>query len=436
MKQIIFLFFPVFVAFQFPVKVLLESKVGSVIPILVFGAFILFQTQGLAVIKWRKSISRLPLFIYLILVFQLIFLLVIDQYPFMEVIKIFIVLSFSVACYYVPNAISKKMIISFYRGLIFASLIILGFFLIDHYLIRHMGYVIDYHYSVTEYSRMTNIDPGNMNLSRIAPFYRSQGLLDHTPVGMFFVIFIFLMSSIIVLKEPKRSSVIPFVFIYVILLYIQSYTAIAAFSMALFFLILVFFEHRQSKITINILAFFTSIFLVVIVYILNIQPKLFSFLEYQLEIIFGYSYDDGDSFFDLYVTNIYDIFETLGGSQYFVFFFGDGLSHVFGYRMKGGDYGHVENLFSFGVIIYSALIFLVFKKLRIGLNLSRLFIQKDTYDLIIILLPYVLLVYLLFAEFHYSIWLNKAILPVMCILFRFSSEVMHYEFPTIDKKAA
>ena len=132
MKHLIFLLFPVFVAFQFPVKVLLESKVGSVIPILVFGVFILFQTQGLAVIKWRNSISRLPLFIYLILIFQLTFLFFIDQYPIMEAIKIFIVLSFSVACYYIPNAISKKTIFSFYKGLTLSSLVILIFFMIGH----------------------------------------------------------------------------------------------------------------------------------------------------------------------------------------------------------------------------------------------------------------------------------------------------------------
>ena len=101
---------------------------------------------------------------------------------------------------------------------------------------------------------------------------------------------------------------------------------------------------------------------------------------------------------------------------------GDGFS-TWG-NTRGGDFGHAETLYRLGLPFYIAVIIGLFRLIKLSLKKIQILNWKRHEDGGDLYFAVCVLLYILIATLHYSIWSSKSILPIFFISIAFISRFL------------
>ena len=266
-------------------------------------------------------------------------------------------------------------------------------------------------------------DPSNANSIGVSPGYRSSGLLEMRAVSAAWVSLSAFAALSLIRKEAIFIRVAIVCAYGFVLLYLQSFTAIFCFFLALSLVELNAFAlvspKPKKKILkhsfIKISLFFSIGLALFMVLSAEVTNHVTNFFSQQLELATGKIFENSHGLNTSYFSDMINIIINFPNNmaQYPIgFLIGDGFASSFGVIHKGGDYGIVETLYKFGVFLFLLFIigfyFLITKSLRF-LAFSRKGEKHQLYFSV------VSIIYIIFNDVHYSIWCTKSILPILFI---------------------
>jgi hypothetical protein len=274
-----------------------------------------------------------------------------------------------------------------------------------------------------------DLPPEEMNPTRVRLQYRAVGLQDTQPSSAAWVIFGFL-SLMAVLGPAQNGIKILFgIFTLTTLIVVQSFTALIGFVMIIIYNMSIIqiimqstFRISEFKFLFNVIAG-SLIFLLIAVFLIIPNPNLFltwlwEILEFQFNLVRGVqNYGDipGQTYFNLLFDDVINFLIGYGQPLGF-YIFGDGYVPWIG-RTQGGDFGVIETLHSFGIVCSTIfLIPILFLLLKYFVNEKNYFYSFYLENRLLAW-SFSILLYVLFAEIHYSIWYNKSVFPIFFIAF-------------------
>jgi len=271
------------------------------------------------------------------------------------------------------------------------------------------------------------LPPEEMNTTRVGLQYRAVGLQDTQPSSAAWVIFGFLSLMAVTGTAQNGIKILFGSFTLITLIVVQSFTALIGFIMIIIYNMSIIqivmqstFRISEFKFLFNVIAS-SLIFLLIAVFLLIPNPILFftwlwEILEFQFSLALGtqnYGTKPGQSFFGVLFDDAINFLIGYGQPLGF-YIFGDGHVPWIG-RTQGGDFGIIESLHSFGIvcstIFFIPILFLLIKYFVNEKNYFYNFYLESR----LLAWSFSILLYVLFAEIHYSIWYNKSVFPIFFI---------------------
>ena len=142
--------------------------------------------------------------------------------------------------------------------------------------------------------------------------------------------------------------------------------------------------------------------------------EIINIFDTQTKIVSGaVNVGDGHTYVDNLISNSVN-FLYPGSYFHFGILFGDGFSS-FG-SAKGGDYGIIENCNRFGLLLYLCVIVGLLRLItrvlkKVGLNDLNILSASEGY----LWFAVTVIIYLIVADLHYSIWPTKSFLPLLFV---------------------
>jgi hypothetical protein len=311
-------------------------------------------------------------------------------------------------------------------AMVVAGLIVGIYFAYDSYIKLALGQVSSYSQAAFDYSvsRAGN-NADEVNEARIAIGYRSHGLLEsHSVSGAWIVIGALASLALI---PPHRGVLRRFAVLLfgALVLMGLNFTAIIAFSVIVYLLEFSSFmatRGRKSSLLGNLvwLTLIVGILAGIVLWAAgdDIAELVVEIFAFQRDLALGTG--DGDlTFWDLIVKNLNIYLDHIANAPALLFV-GDGFS-TFG-TPKGGDIGVIETLARFGLPYFLAVIFCLFRLIRVSLQQIKIDGRKPgAGDVVLIrssVLQFAVGVTLLvvITDGHYTVWPAKSVLPIVFIV--------------------
>ena len=420
----------VLLCFAFPMQVISSSRMPALLPYLVIcSVFLLTRLQSPYSFQLRWN-ARKPIMFFISTYLALVFF-----HSSWQTALGFITLEEGVSA--IVNFALPVVFFVYFRTIAteqefraaFIAIIVVGFaegiyFVYDSYTLLVLKEFNEYSLKALEYEQMRA--PGvELNGTRISPGYRSHGLLESHAVSAAWIV-LGCFAALTLLPKSQSKIRMAVIFLYGMMLLIGlNFTAILIFA---FVIILMEFDGYKlffgiiSKRIFHLLAFIfaSSILIISIMLILpdsigiDMFTEISRMFDIQTKIASGavntgedHTYFGG--LINSFVSLSYPMSEFPLG-----ILIGDGFS-TFGVA-KGGDYGVIENIYRFGFLFYVcaivgflSLITRALKKVDLsGLNIRS---ASESY----LWFAITVIIYLLCADVHYSIWPTKALLPILFI---------------------
>tara|TARA_B100001115_G_scaffold156098_1_gene127830 strand:+ start:84 stop:1352 length:1269 start_codon:yes stop_codon:yes gene_type:complete len=302
------------------------------------------------------------------------------------------------------------------------------YFIYDSYLMLVFGEVSDFSIKMIEYSTMRATPDNAVNDARIAAFNRSHGLLENHAVSASWIsISCFAMLALL----PKKETLIRFLVIIlysIILLIALNFTSIIAFSFIILFIELKGFLLFKALIAKSSLkALLVGMIAFVMAYNFNIQNQegmaiiIRESIIGQIKLMTGNVEYKDNTFFYGFIISFVSFAENMLSFPPGILI-GEGFSS-WGSN-KGGDFGHAETLHQLGLPFYVAVIIGLFKLIKLSLYKIQILNLKIHAAGSYLYFAVCVLLYILIATIHYSIWSTKSILPIFFISIAFISRFL------------
>lgn len=320
--------------------------------------------------------------------------------------------------YFRSAATDQEMHVVLYQ--IFAvSLIVAVHYIFDSYSMLVLGNVSDYSQEALAYieSRAPSVEP---NLARVSPGYRSHGLLEKHSISAAWIV-LGCLSILTILPNNQKTIriVVSSLYLFILLIALNT-TALVGFVLVVLLMEFKIFNRYILGRTVRLFAKLTITVCALLGAIRMFLPDtMFDemiaairlILTGQADIAVGTTKLENTTYFGGFISDLLNFPYNMLKFPLGVLI-GDGFSN-FGYP-KGGDYGFVELLHTFGLPFFIVIFVGLFKLLR------RAYIRTDHFDGGSLSSKYLwfasgVIIYLIFAEIHYAIWNSKSILPIFFI---------------------
>lgn len=317
---------------------------------------------------------------------------------------------------------SEREIRAVLLAMVLAGVIVGVFFAYDSYSKLATGQVSEFSIKAFEYSiERSNQSAADANMSRIRTGYRSSGLLQHHSVsGAWIVLGAFASLALLAPSSRfvRRGVVLTFG---TMLLLGLNFTSIIVFLVTMFLFEFggaALLRSRPPAIFGN-LASLAVLVAVVAGAALWLAGDTMG--QFMLNLFLG----QRDFALGIGADSPSKISQMLAGLNTYVqhilnfplsLLIGDGFS-TFG-SSKGGDVGFVYSMATFGLPFYLAIVYGLVRLIRLGFRRMRAMAGRDQDGVVlnqrgILQFSICVMMLVLIAEAHYSIWAAKAILPIM-----------------------
>lgn len=414
----------------FPLQVMSSSKMFALLPYLpLCGAFLLTRLQEPHSFQLCWNAGK-PIMFFISIYLALVFVLTAWQAAFdlitpTEGVSVILCFTLPVVFFVYFRTMATEQD---FRA-IFIAMIVVGFatgiyFIYDSYCLLILKKVNTYSFKALEYMQMRA--PGvDLHGTRISPNYRSHGLLESHVVSAGWIALACFAALTLLPKNQYKTRLAVILLFGIMLLIGLNLTAMFGFA---FVIILMEFEGYKlffgsiSKKLFNLPEFIFSGF-ILIVFTLFILPdsigmamltKIINVFDTQMKIMSSaVDTTKGRTYVGGFISDGVNLLHP--GLDFNVgFLLGDGFSS-FGAK-KGGDYGIIENIHRFGLLLYLCIIvglsLLITRALKkVGLNDLNILSASERY----LWFAVTVIIYILFADLHYSIWPTKSFLPLLFI---------------------
>jgi hypothetical protein len=408
-----------------PIQIYFNSPLPVLIPYFLFFFLILLPKKSKTK-SYHRSLLQIKLEI-IIIIYSILVLFHFTWQIFFSVSTIADLLSSLVIYFfstffffYLKNNLTYETFKVILFGILLSGIIVGVYFIYDSYQQLLLGKISNYSILVNEYEQFRK-NSADINSARLKSFERAYGLLETHSVSSAWVSFGCFSALTLIKSESyiKRNIVI---FITLMVLFCGlNFTGILAFIFSIVLIEFNIFKIFKYKVSLFGLKqiFFLCIFLfttlIFIYFLLPIenQSLVMNLLNYFPQLLSGDLITREDN--RTYLQGLYDSVLNYPNLMFNYFpiglLIGDGFSTNFGLN-KGGDYGIVESIYRFGIpfffIFFISIFRLVFSLFsKMNNNGNNNITKFCTF----------VLVYILFSEFHYSIWNSKSVLALLFIVF-------------------
>jgi hypothetical protein len=431
-NELLVLSIPVAFAFSFPLQVLMGSPFVALIPYALGFVYLYLRPlkSGGNVLKDGVGVCELALYVYIALVFfngtwQFVFGFI-GGFEYLSSLVKFI---FPVFFYFLflecPESVVRWLRIS----VSLVGLVVGLYWVYDSYSSFILGAPLDFSLKAVEYSAdQSGQQYQDQNLGRVTPGARTHGILErHSITAAWVAMGAFGLLSLIPASLKFLRALVLFFFLSILLIG-HNWTAIISFVFVVilveFSIINLIFRLKLSAGGVMVLFWLLIMFVACIGLVFIVYPVEFyrvyeivaGIIEIQIAVISGDVELEGGTFFGLFLQKV--ISYPLDSFEYpLSLFIGEGFSS-YG-NMKSSDFGFLETLQMFGLPFTLVVFFGVLKLIISGLlQISRFGFCNSSGRGGVFFATAVLL-YVILAEIHYSIWSAKSILPVffICIAF-------------------
>ena len=414
----------------FPMQVMSSSKMLALLPYLpLCGALLLTRLQEPHSFQlcWN---ARKPIMFFISIYLALVFVTTAWQAAFDLITPtegVSVILNFTLPVvffvYFRTMATEQE-----FRA-IFIAMIVAGFatgiyFVYDSYALLVLKNVNTYSFNALEYMKM-RAPSVDFHDTRITPNYRSHGLLESHTVSAGWIVLACFAALTLLPKNQYKIRLAVILLFGTMLLIGLNLTSMFGFA---FVIILMEFEGYKlffgsiSKKLFKLPEFIFSGF-ILIVFTLFILPdsigmamltEIINIFDTQTKILSGaINVSEGHTFVGDFISDSVN-FLYPGSYFHLSILFGDGFSS-FG-AAKGGNYGVIENCYRFGLLFYLCIIVgllrLITRALKkVGLNDLNILSASEGY----LWFAVALIIYLIVADLHYSIWPTKSFLPLLFV---------------------
>jgi hypothetical protein len=414
----------IFTCLAFPIQAIYMSPLPSLIPYLLFAILILFSLFSKSksyLLQWKFNNQTdliISIFTVLVILSTLIqFLIGLINYT--DVLTAYVIYLFPIFFYvYFSRAGGDREL-----NIILKTIFILGFinatyYLYDNYNMIVVGEVSSLSLRMHEYSSFRI--GGESVVSRIWAFNRGHGLLERHSVSSAWIV---LGSFAYLAIKPYISSIKKSIIIVCTLLTLiltMNFTSLVGYILviALFEINLmqVFYLRYDLKSFNKIFVFIALTFLFTIPIVTVIGNTFVNYINKLLlsQIQLGIGSKDYTN--STYLMGIVDELIKFPVNMYkypIGFLIGDGFTTSFSVYGKGGDYGIVETLYTFGLPFFLIVMYSLTKFIIKAYNLLDKRSSMNLYHSNYLRFAMCTTLFIIFHEIHMSIWSTKAILPIV-----------------------